>query len=74
LRQKDPKRQVVKALKSLNYKVIAFGDSYNDISMLQDADVGILFKPPHNVIEDHPEFEVTNNYDELKKVLIRYLE
>jgi phosphoserine / homoserine phosphotransferase len=74
LRQKDPKRQVVKALKSLNYKVIAFGDSYNDISMLQEADVGILFKPPHNVIEDHPEFEVTNNYDELKKVLIRYLE
>jgi phosphoserine / homoserine phosphotransferase len=74
LRQKDPKRQVVKALKSLNYKVIAFGDSYNDISMLQEADIGILFKPPQNVIEDHPEFEVTNNYDELKNVLIRYLD
>lgn len=72
LRQKDPKRKVVQALQSLEYKVIAFGDSYNDISMLQQADVGILFNPPQNVIDDYPELPVTNNYDELKNMLGKY--
>ena len=73
LRQKDPKRKVVQALQSLEYKVIAFGDSYNDVSMLQQADVGILFKPPQNVIDDYPELPVTNNYVELKSMLEKYL-
>ena len=73
LRQKDPKRKVVEALQSLQYKVIAFGDSYNDVSMLQQADVGILFKPPRNVIDDYPELPVTNNYVELQNMLEKYL-
>ena len=73
LRQKDPKRKVVEALQSLEYKVIAFGDSYNDVSMLQQAEVGILFKPPQNVIDDYPELPVTNNYVELKTMLEQYL-
>jgi phosphoserine / homoserine phosphotransferase len=66
LRQKDAKREVVKALKSLNYEVIAFGDSYNDISMLREADQGVLFRPPQNVIDDCPEFPVLHEYAELK--------
>jgi len=66
LRQKDAKREVVKALKNLNYEVIAFGDSYNDISMLREADLGVLFRPPQNVIDDCPEFPVLNEYAELK--------
>ena len=66
LRQKDAKREVVKALKSLNYEVIAFGDSYNDISMLREADLGVLFRPPQNVIDDCPEFPVLHEYAELK--------
>jgi phosphoserine/homoserine phosphotransferase len=70
LRQKDPKRQVVKALQSLNYSVIAFGDSYNDISMLQQADKAFLFRPPQNVIDDYPEFPVAMNYDEMKGLLV----
>ena len=73
LRQKDPKRKVVQALQSLEYKVIAFGDSYNDVTMLQQAEVGILFKPPQNVIDDYPELPVTNNYSELKSMLKKYL-
>ena len=73
LRQKDPKRKVIQSLKSLEYKVIAFGDSYNDISMLQEADLGILFKPPQNVIDDYPDFPVATNYEELKKLLEPYL-
>jgi phosphoserine/homoserine phosphotransferase len=66
LRQKDAKREVVKALKNLNYEVIAFGDSYNDISMLREADLGVLFRPPQNVIDDCPEFPVMHEYAELK--------
>ena len=66
LRQTDAKREVVKALKNLNYEVIAFGDSYNDINMLKEADLGVLFRPPQNVIDDCPEFPVLNEYAELK--------
>ena len=66
LRQQDQKRKVAMALQSLNYKVIAMGDSYNDTSMLMQADHGILFRPPDNVIRDFPQFPVALNYAELK--------
>jgi phosphoserine/homoserine phosphotransferase len=69
LRQEDPKRQVIKALKSLNYTVIAFGDSYNDVSMLEEADKAFLYKPPQNVIDDYPHFPVATNYHEMKELL-----
>lgn len=73
LRQKDPKRKVIQALKSLQYEVIAFGDSYNDISMLKEADKSILFRPPQNVIDDYPEFPVAHEFKELKTILNSYL-
>ncbi len=73
LRQEDPKRKVVEALQSLEYKVIAFGDSYNDVSMLLKADVGILFCPPQNVIDEYPQLPVATNYQELKTMLSKYL-
>lgn len=73
LRQPDPKRKTVQALQSLEYKVIAFGDSYNDISMLKQAEVGILFRPPQNVIDDHPELPVTYDYQQLKALIEKYL-
>ena len=66
LRQQDGKRRVVEALKGLNYCIIAMGDSYNDISMIQKADIGILFCPPDNVVTEYPALPVTRNYDELK--------
>ena len=66
LRQNDGKRHVVDALHSLNYEVIAMGDSYNDITMLQSAEHGILFRPPENVIAEYPRFPVTRNYKELQ--------
>jgi phosphoserine/homoserine phosphotransferase len=47
------------------------GDSYNDISMLKQADVGILFRPPQNVIDDFPQFPVVNDYEELKTILVK---
>ena len=66
LRQQDGKRHVAKALKSLNFHVIAAGDSYNDVTMLQEAHHGILFCPPDNVIEEFPQFPVTRNYEEFR--------
>ena len=73
LRQSDPKRKTVEAFKSLDYQVIAFGDSYNDISMLKAADRGILFCPPDNVVADYPEFPVARNLAELKSMLSEYI-
>ena len=73
LRQKDPKRKTVEALQSLTYQVIGMGDSYNDISMLKQADVGILFRPPQKVIDAFPEFPVANDYEKLKEVLVEYI-
>jgi phosphoserine/homoserine phosphotransferase len=72
LRQKDQKRKVIQALKSLNYEVIAIGDSYNDISMLKEADKPILARPPQNVIDDYPEFPVVYEYEKLKDLLLEY--
>jgi phosphoserine / homoserine phosphotransferase len=69
LRQKNAKKETVAALKSLNYEIIAFGDSYNDINMLKEADQGVLFRPPQNVINDYPEFPVIHEYGELKSFL-----
>jgi len=69
LRQNDSKREAVISLKSLNYDTIAVGDSYNDITMLKQADTGILFDPPENVKNEFPEFPVTYNYDDLKKII-----
>lgn len=69
LRQSDPKRRTVEAFHSMNFKVLAFGDSYNDVSMLKAAEVGILYCPPQNVIDDYPELPVARNYDELKALI-----
>ena len=70
LRQEDPKRASVMALHSLNYRVIAAGDSYNDTSMLGEADVGILIHAPQNVIDEFPQFRAVQDLDELKVAFI----
>jgi phosphoserine/homoserine phosphotransferase len=66
LRQKDPKRASVKAFHSLNYRVLAAGDSYNDTTMLGEADVGFLIHAPQNVIAEFPQFQALNTLEELK--------
>jgi len=68
LRQQDQKTKAVKALQSLNLKVISAGDSYNDIGMLKQADAGILFCPPQRVIEEFPQFPVATNFDEFQQL------
>lgn len=70
LRQPDPKRASVIALHSLLYRIIAAGDSYNDTSMLAEADVGILFHAPQNVIDEFPQFKAVHNFDALRQAFV----
>ncbi|UCG08928.1 MAG: bifunctional phosphoserine phosphatase/homoserine phosphotransferase ThrH [Desulfobacterales bacterium] len=74
LRQNDGKQKVVLALQSLDYKVIAIGDSYNDITMLTAAEHAILFCPPDNVKEEYSEFPTAFTYDELKDRIQQLME
>lgn len=66
LRQPDGKRKAVAALRSLRFAVIAAGDSYNDTTMLAEADAGILFRPPGNVAREFPQFPVAVTYEEMR--------
>jgi phosphoserine / homoserine phosphotransferase len=74
LRQNEAKKRVVEALQNLNFKVIAIGDSYNDVSMLRQAQHGILYKPPQNVIDDNPDIRFVNSYSQLKNLVAGILE
>jgi len=67
IRQKDPKRQAVRAFHELRYRVVAAGDSYNDTAMLAEADAGILFCPPDAVAREFPQFPVARDYDALRR-------
>jgi phosphoserine/homoserine phosphotransferase len=73
LRQRDGKRYVVKALKGLGYKVIAIGDSYNDATMLSEADKSILFRPPDNIKREFSTFTVIETYENVMAELKQYL-
>ncbi len=66
LRIADGKRKAVQGFRALNFSTIAAGDSYNDTTMLGEADAGILYRPPDNVIADFPQFPVTRDYQELR--------
>jgi phosphoserine/homoserine phosphotransferase len=71
LRESNSKRQSIVALKSLYYRTIAAGDSYNDTTMLAEADAGILFHAPQNVIDEFPQFPAVHTYEDLKREFIR---
>jgi phosphoserine/homoserine phosphotransferase len=67
LRQADGKTKAVTALQSLEFQVIAAGDSYNDTGMLKKADAGIFFRPPESITKEFPQFPVTHKYEEMKQ-------
>jgi phosphoserine/homoserine phosphotransferase len=69
LRQTDPKRHSVKAFKSLDLRVIAAGDSFNDVSMLEEADHGIFFQAPENVRAQFPQYPLAADYTELQALI-----
>lgn len=70
LRLPDSKRQAVQRFHELGYVVHAAGDSYNDTSMLKEADRGVLFSCPDNVAAEFPQFPRTRTYEELWKALV----
>ncbi len=69
LRQPNQKQQSVAALKSLNYRVIAAGDSFNDTTMLTEADAGFLFHAPDNVKQQFPQFRAVESYNDLLQAI-----
>ena len=69
LRQPDQKRKAVAAFRRLNYKVIAAGDSYNDTTMLGEADTGYLFRPPDGVKAEFPQFASATEYGGLMALI-----
>lgn len=71
LRQTDQKSHAVVALKSLNFQVLAAGDSYNDVSMLKEAHAGVFFRPPETISLEFPQFPVTHSYAQLQEELCR---
>jgi phosphoserine/homoserine phosphotransferase len=74
LRQQHGKRHSVAAFRSLRFRVLAIGDSYNDTDMLAAADAGILFRPPNNIVAEFPQFPVMREYDELRAYIQRMLD
>ena len=72
LRQPDPKRSAVRAFKSLQMDVVAAGDSYNDVPMLEEADAGFFYRAPANVRAQYPQFRGAESYAELRRLLESY--
>ena len=64
LRIKDGKRRSVEALRSVNFSVLAAGDSYNDLSMIRSADAGAFFRPPRSIAAENPDIPVFTGYKE----------
>ena len=71
LRQKDGKTKAVKGLRAMGFQVVASGDSYNDLGMLQSADRGVFFNPPPSISKKFPVMKVTKNYRDLFAALTR---
>ncbi|MCL2600848.1 MAG: bifunctional phosphoserine phosphatase/homoserine phosphotransferase ThrH [Treponema sp.] len=65
LRQKDGKRQAVMAFKSMGLSVFAAGDSFNDLSMIHEADSGCLFRAPESIRKEQAGLACFDAYDDL---------
>ena len=70
LRQLENKKKVVQSLKEMKFKVFASGDSYNDIQMLQEADLGVFFQAPKHIREEFSDIDGVESHEELKEILI----
>jgi phosphoserine / homoserine phosphotransferase len=71
LRQVNQKQKAVAALKSLEYRVIAAGDSFNDTAMLGEADIGFLFHAPQAIKDQFPHFKAYETYPDLLAAIQR---
>lgn len=74
LRQKDGKRKAVLSFQKLDFEVISIGDSYNDTTMLEAAEMGILFRPPEKVKREFSQFSVCTDYAQVSEHIEEYLQ
>jgi phosphoserine/homoserine phosphotransferase len=65
LRQKDGKKHAVIAFKSINLEVFAAGDSFNDLKMIRQADVGCLFRAPESIRQTEKDIPCVDTYSAL---------
>lgn len=72
MRINEGKRHAVLGFKQLNFTVIAMGDSYNDTSMILEADMGMLFRPSQSVVKDFPTLPVVNEYQEVIEAITQF--
>lgn len=73
MRQEDGKRKAVEAFRSLNCRVFSSGDSYNDLSMIDAADVGVLFRPPENIVKERPDLKEFVDYPSFLEEIRRFV-
>ena len=71
LRQQDAKKRAVEGFQAMNFKVLAAGDSHNDIGMLSAADYGFFINAPDVIKNQYPDFQSIDGFDELKENIIR---
>ena len=74
MRLHDGKKKAIQALKALNYRTFAAGDSYNDLTMIQEADGGCLFRAPKNILEQYPHLQIAETYDEFLGIIKEFLD
>jgi len=73
LRIKDPKRKAVRAFRDLNFQTLAAGDSFNDVTMLEEAHQGMFFRPPASIAAQFPQYPVVQDYEAFKEELSKHL-
>ena len=73
LRQQDHKRNAVLAFQNLNFRVVASGDSYNDLGMLLAADNGIFFRPPEPLVKEQEQLPVVESHADLRSTIEKLL-
>jgi len=73
LRQQNGKREAVRAFKSINMRVFAAGDSFNDLAMIREADCGCLFRAPEQIRKDYADIKCTDTFDELLSQITIFL-
>jgi phosphoserine / homoserine phosphotransferase len=73
LRQKDGKKKAVDAFRTAGCRILASGDSYNDLTMIQHADKGIFFRAPESISKEYPEYPSVMEYGDLLSAVDEFI-
>jgi len=68
------KLTTVKALQSCGFQTIAFGDSFNDLGMIQASKAGFLFRSTQSIKEAYPQIPAYEEYDQLLRAIEKVLD